>query len=296
LLPTSADVAVSFSLRPEQLNDVPGNAAARDVFMDQLARTFYFTPPKDFPTRAAPHSNTVAVVFHAIQFLWVGAAALAVGYWRRAGWRSLALLLAPLALLVPFLFYNAIIYYPRHPVAGHIAMAIAVLYVVTTCLGPTALGGDRVETGSRTAARVPSMSARRLPHVLAAFGLLGCAAVIQAGVLSAPIALTSPTRITASSNRVVGYTLEPRSVRMGQPVRLTLFFERAPAATAAPKVTLVRTGVWGRVDPVVAPTVAPFLDTDSPAITVKLVPKVSPGTYKLRLGQGRPFGLLRVTS
>lgn len=140
------------------------------------------------------------------------------------------------------------------------------------------------------------MPARRLRRVLAALAFLGCAAGIQAGVLSAPIALGPATPITGSSNRIVGYRLEPRTVRVGQPVRLTLFFERAPVDHAVPKVTLVRTGVWGRVDPVVAPTVPAFLDTESPLTTVKVVPKVSPGTYKLRLGRGRAFGLLRVTS
>jgi hypothetical protein len=298
LLPTSADVTVSFSLRPEQLTDVPSDPAARDVFLDQVARTFYFDPAKDFPTRVAPYSGALAVVFHTIQFLWIGAAALAVAYWRRAGWRSLGLLLAPLALLLPFLFYNAIIYYPRHQVAGHIAMAIAVLYVVATCLGPgpPTIGGGRIESRLRTAARLPSMPPRRLRWVLAALAFLACAAGIQAGVLSAPIALGPATPITGSSNRIVGYRLEPRTVRSGQPVRLTLFFERAPVHDAVPKVSLVRTGVWGRVDPVVAPTVPPFLDTESPVMTVEVVPRVSPGTYKLRLGRGRAFGLLRVTS
>jgi hypothetical protein len=298
LLPTSADVPASFSLRPEQLNDVPSDAPARDVFVDQLARTFYFDPPKDFPARVAPYSGSLAVVFHAIQSLWVAAAALAVASWRRAGWRSLALLLAPLALLFPFIFYSAIIYYPRHPVAGHIAMAIAVMYVVATCLPPvpTTIASDRVETRLQTAARGPSMRSRRLRHVLGALAFLVCAAGIQAGVLAAPISVGPATSSAGSSNRIVGYRLEPRTVRVGQPVRVTLFFERAPVGYTLPKVTLVSTGVWGRVDPVVAPTVPPLLDTESPAKTVKVVPRVSAGTYKLRVGRGRAFGLLRVTS
>jgi hypothetical protein len=297
-LPTSEDVPASFGLQPEQLNDVASDAAAREAFMDQLARTFYFDPPKDFPTRVAPYSGSLAVVFHAIQLLWVAAAGLAVASWRRAGWRSLGLLLAPLALLFPFIFYNAIIYYPRHPVAGHIAMAIAVMYVVATCLAPvpTTIASDRVETRLHTEARVPSMRSRRLRHVFAALALLLCAAGIQAGILAAPISVGPATSSAGSSNRLVGYRLEPRTVRVGRPVRVTLFFERAPVGSTPPEVTLVSTGVWGQVDPVVAPTIPPLLDTESPAKTVWVVPRVSPGTYKLRVGRGRAFGLLRVTS
>lgn len=209
---------------------------------------------------------------------------------------SLALLVAPLALLLPFLFYNAIIYYPRHQVAGHIAMAIAALYVVTTCLArePTTIGRDGVETRSDPPAQAPSMRARRLRHLFAALAVLACAAGIQAGVLAAPISVAPSTGGPRAANRIVGYRLEPRTVRVGQPVRLTLFFERGPV-DLAPNVTFVRTGLWGRVDPVVAPRVPPFLGTESPSNTVTVVANVSPGTYKLRVDRGRAFGVLLVT-
>lgn len=214
----------------------------------------------------------------------------------KSGMESLALLVAPLALLLPFLFYNAIIYYPRHQVAGHIAMAIAALYVVTTCLArePTTIGRDGVETRSDPPAQAPSMRARRLRHLFAALAVLACAAGIQAGVLAAPISVAPSTGGPRAANRIVGYRLEPRTVRVGQPVRLTLFFERGPV-DLAPNVTFVRTGLWGRVDPVVAPRVPPFLGTESPSNTVTVVANVSPGTYKLRVDRGRAFGVLLVT-
>jgi hypothetical protein len=138
------------------------------------------------------------------------------------------------------------------------------------------------------------MRARRMRRFMAGLGFLACAAGIQAGVLSAPIAVSPATSAKGSSNPVVGYRLHPRTVRVGQTVRVTLFLDRAPADHPAPKLSLVRTGVWGRPDPVVAPTVRPFLDTGIPAMTVKLVVRVSPGTYKLRVARRRPFGVLRV--
>jgi hypothetical protein len=146
----------------------------------------------------------------------------------------------------------------------------------------------------RTVGRVRLMRARRPWRVLAALGCLACVAGIQVGVLSAPIALSPASSIAGSSKHIVGYRLEPRAVQVGQPVRLTLFFEKSSGKYVAPKVTLVRTRAWGRADPVAAPTIRPFLDIGIPGVTVKLIPKVAPGTYKLRLGGGRAFALLQV--
>jgi hypothetical protein len=138
------------------------------------------------------------------------------------------------------------------------------------------------------------MRARRPWRVLAALGCLAGVAGIQAGILSEPIALSPTTPAAGSSNRIVGYRLEPRTVRVGQPVRVTLFFENHSRRYAVPKLGLIRTGVWGRADPVVGPTIRPFLDVGRPDVTVKLVPKVQAGTYKLRMDRGPAFGLLRV--
>ena len=64
-----------------------------------------------------------------IQWLWLWVAIMVLPR-RRTPWESKALLMAPLLYLVVYLLYTVDLYYPRHIVAGYLAMGISVLYVV----------------------------------------------------------------------------------------------------------------------------------------------------------------------
>jgi hypothetical protein len=136
----------------------------------------------------------------------------------------------------------------------------------------------------------------RLRSLLAWILVLSCVAVLQTELLSAPIGLSPQLTGGDASNALIGYRVQPRSVAVGEPVNVTLFFRRPVAPATEIDVGLVSTADAAHPDPVVRPAFRPILDAHGTAVRVRLIPGVPPGTWKLRVGGGRPFGLLRVTS
>jgi len=127
-LPTSATIPQNLLLRPSELGKVFHDRPTRELVVDQAARALYFRPDEKL-VAALPYSGSLAVLFHALQLLWATAIAFAIANWRRLSFEAKGLLLVPALYLLPFLFYDSVVYYPRHIVAGHLAMAISAMFV-----------------------------------------------------------------------------------------------------------------------------------------------------------------------
>jgi hypothetical protein len=127
-LPTGANVPQNLFLRPSELEKVFYDRPTRELIVDQAARMFYFKPAERFVT-ALPYVGSLARLFHGLQLVWAAAIVYAIGNRRRLNLEAKGLLLAPALLLLPFLFYNPLTYYPRHIVAGHLAMAVSAMFV-----------------------------------------------------------------------------------------------------------------------------------------------------------------------
>jgi hypothetical protein len=127
-LPTGANVPQNLFLRPSEVEKVFNDRPTRELVVDQAARMFYIQPA-DRPVAALPHVGSVALLFRGMQLLWAAAIVYAIVDRRRLNLEAKGLLLAPALLLLPFLFYNSVTYYPRHIVAGHLAMAFGAMFV-----------------------------------------------------------------------------------------------------------------------------------------------------------------------
>jgi hypothetical protein len=125
--PTGANVPQNLLLRPSELDQVFDDRATRELLVEQAARILYFKPAEEF-VAALPYSSSLARLFHGLQLLWVAAIAFAITNRRRLSLEAKGLLLVPVLLLLPFLFYNPLVYYPRHMVAGHLAMAVSAMF------------------------------------------------------------------------------------------------------------------------------------------------------------------------
>jgi len=127
-LPTGANVPQNLFLRPSELQKVFYDQPTRELVVDQAARMFYFKPAERL-VAALPYVGSVALLFRGTQLLWAAAIVYAIGNRRRLNLEAKGLLLAPALLLLPFLFYNSVTYYPRHIVAGHLVMAVSAMFV-----------------------------------------------------------------------------------------------------------------------------------------------------------------------
>jgi hypothetical protein len=127
-LPTGANVPQNVFLRPSELEKVFYDRPTRELLVDQAARMFYFKPAERLAA-ALPYVGSIALLFRGVQVLWAAAIVYAICNRRRLNLEAKGLLLAPVLLLLPFLFYNPVTYYPRHIVAGHLVMAVSAMFV-----------------------------------------------------------------------------------------------------------------------------------------------------------------------
>ena len=132
LVTTSAIVPNNFRIAPTTHLEIWRDEGARTRVKEQLSDLF-FTRRPDRP---------VWLVFRGLQALWVAAlCSMFVRIRRSTPWATgnayrLLVLLTPASFLAPHLFFQVSVYFPRHIVIGHLAMAAATLYAAG---GPTAL-------------------------------------------------------------------------------------------------------------------------------------------------------------
>jgi hypothetical protein len=75
------------------------------------------------------------VAVHVIQAAWLLAVLGAIRVRHRISTTGKLLLALPLAFLLPHLFIQVYVYYPRHIVAGYLAMAVAAAWVIGDLAG-----------------------------------------------------------------------------------------------------------------------------------------------------------------
>jgi hypothetical protein len=126
---TNAGSADVIGVEPSRLLDLPSDSAVRDRVGDQLARAFYLPPLVVNDSRPDVRVDDVKLYVYGLELLWLAALAAASVFRRRLSTPALVGLALPLVALLPYAVYDLVVYYPRHPVIGWLAMGIAVLLV-----------------------------------------------------------------------------------------------------------------------------------------------------------------------
>lgn len=131
-LPPADQQEVNVPLPPTKIFDAFSDEQIGAVLRDQLSHVLYLVPtPQEEALGYYVTSRLLSVGIRGAQFLWL--AMLGVVAWlafkRRAKWFLLGVLGLPLAYLLPHVFYQVHVYYPRHIIAGYVAMTLSVLYV-----------------------------------------------------------------------------------------------------------------------------------------------------------------------
>jgi hypothetical protein len=125
VLPQTPRTPVNFPLPPARLIRVCCDASVRATLIDQL---------KGVTVRDVPASSGVTAGFEIVvallQLLWV-ASLVGLGLnWRRSNPTMRLVAALPLAFLVPFIFLQVYVYYPRHVVVGYLVMGLAAAFVM----------------------------------------------------------------------------------------------------------------------------------------------------------------------
>jgi hypothetical protein len=126
---TNAGSSDVIGVEPSKLLDVPSDSSLRDRVGDQLARAFYLPPVIVNDVRPDVRVDDVKLYVYGLELLWVAALGAACVHRRRLSTAASAGLALPLVALLPYAVYDLVVYYPRHPVIGWLAMGIAVLLV-----------------------------------------------------------------------------------------------------------------------------------------------------------------------
>jgi hypothetical protein len=119
-------IADNLVLTPRDLPRAIADSAVRQRVWYQVDHMFYLHTLRD----KFPRGDWVSwVVIHGIQLLW-GVVAILTLARRAAPGMTKALLALPLVYLGVHLVYQADFYYPRHIIAGHLAMGLVTLNAV----------------------------------------------------------------------------------------------------------------------------------------------------------------------
>ena len=111
-----------FEFQPAALLGIWRDREVQTVVRKRVGLLLYAGTSQDARTRAA---------MRGLQLAWVAALVAAVVRWRHRSWSSTVLLAVPLLYLGPHLFYALEVYYPRHIVAGQIAMGVVAIASVS---------------------------------------------------------------------------------------------------------------------------------------------------------------------
>ena len=120
LFATAGAHPASLTLRPGQLLALGHDAAVRTQAVAKVRQLLYLEPLPDPALRLA---------MHGLQAAWLLAVAGTIASWRRVDRLTWLLLLWPATFLGVHFFYTPLYYYPRHLVAGYLAMGLVAAYV-----------------------------------------------------------------------------------------------------------------------------------------------------------------------
>jgi hypothetical protein len=130
VLPETPRIPVNFPLPPSRLIRVCCDSSVRETFLSQLRGVTVIRG-------GASVWFTVVVVL--LQLLWLGSLVALGMNWRRSSAATRLVGALPLALLLPHLFLQVYVYYPRHVVVGYLVMGLAAAFVMSKLAG----GDDR---------------------------------------------------------------------------------------------------------------------------------------------------------
>ena len=160
---TSATIEDNLQFAPGRWLDVWHDHEAGEGALKHLEGVFY---------TGSRTSRGQWFAYRGLQALWVVALCVALADRRagpaanpraesgaRDGWDSLLVLLIPAAFLAPYFFYGTDNYYPRHVVAGHLAMGAAALHAASRA----GTAGRRGPAGRRPRSRRGQRFRRRVP-------------------------------------------------------------------------------------------------------------------------------------
>lgn len=122
LFTSSTRTSANLALPPSELTSVFSDSTVRASTVRQLRAMFYLRDDE-------PKVPALTIAFHGLQLMWGAAIVLALVTWRKITWKGKALLLIPLLYIGVHLFYQVTVYYPRHIIAGHMAMGLVAYWI-----------------------------------------------------------------------------------------------------------------------------------------------------------------------
>jgi hypothetical protein len=117
LFTSSTETSANLVLPPSDLTRVFSDPDVMESVVRQLRAIFYLQE----------HELTIpalVIAFRGLQLVWGAVLIWVLVAWRKLTWRNKALLLIPLLYLAVHLIYQVTVYYPRHIIAGHMAMGL----------------------------------------------------------------------------------------------------------------------------------------------------------------------------
>lgn len=124
----------------------------------------------------------------------------------------------------------------------------------------------------------------------AAAAVLAALAALQALILFTPTEIVASTRTKGTP---LGYMMRTTESGPDGAIALSLYFD-GPVQRQDVEITLERANPTIGVDPIAAPRHRVLLAMRLTSVRFVLVPKVDPGTWKVRVGTARPFGVINV--
>jgi hypothetical protein len=129
---TSISKGGSVSIPSSDLVEVFTDSKVRSELVDHAEQLLYLSSPP------GQYDSTLAVFMLALLACWLVVLFRTVRRWRSVPKSHLLLLLVPAAYLAPHLIYEVSTYYPRHLVAGYLAMAAVLITAIATWRPPVA--------------------------------------------------------------------------------------------------------------------------------------------------------------
>ena len=125
-LQTSLPLPVNFPLPPIRLLEIGTDPTVMTTLLDQLGGVLVFTD--QLPT------NLLTVTVRLIQLVFMIAVFAGLFHRYRGLWRITLIVIVPIAFLIPHIFVQVFVYYPRHIVAGYYMGSIAILAMASVWL------------------------------------------------------------------------------------------------------------------------------------------------------------------
>lgn len=125
LFTSSTGTSANLVLPPRKLSTVTSDPDMQALFLRQLRAIFYIRVDE-------PMVPALAIAFHGLQLVWGAAVVWILVSWRKTIMSHKVLLFVPLLYLGVHLVYQVTVYYPRHIIAGYLAMGLATYFVANT--------------------------------------------------------------------------------------------------------------------------------------------------------------------